>query len=333
MKKTILFLIGLVFVSVQSMADTRATVLLLHNGEGKSFDAEQLQQAINEAVAGDVIYLSEGTFVAGNAENDTLILDKGVSLIGTGDMTILSGNINIAIDGEPSFSDFRIDGMKITQSIVVSKKMHGLKISKCFMLAIYATDYLTGLQMDRCYATSFVPNEFIKSATAINCIFSWITTAFGLKFDSTGCDLNFTNCSIYQVSERANSDMGEVHDATFINCIIYSIYRGEAPKQYSNNIYENCLTCNNIPSGNVEKNCYIAKFDATRDANNYNFPVFKITNEWLQANNYLGTDGTIVGADGGATPYTLEADGISIKESVLKVDPVTRQLNVILKVE
>lgn len=48
---------------------------------------------------------------------------------------------------------------------------------------------------------------------------------------------------------------------------------------------------------------------------------------------FLGTDGTIVGAYGGATPYTLQADGLSIKESVLRVDPDTRQLNVTLKVE
>ena len=77
MKKTILFLIGLVCVSVNSLADTRAQALLLHNGQGKSFDADLLQQAVNEAVAGDTIYLSEGTFNL----NGTLIINKDVSLI------------------------------------------------------------------------------------------------------------------------------------------------------------------------------------------------------------------------------------------------------------
>lgn len=335
MKKIFLFLLGLFFVSVQTFADTRAQALLLHNGQGKSFDADQLQQAVNEAVAGDTIYLSEGTFKAG--EKDTLILDKGVSLIGAGDMTILSGNINVAIDGEPTFSDFCIDGIKLTRSIVISKKMHGLKISKCFMLAIYATDIITGLQLDRCFATTFLPNVCIKSATVTNSIFSWLSTAFNLKFNSSGCDLNFFNCNIYQVSEQASNDMGEVHDAKFTNCIIYAIYRNKDPKQYSNNTYVNCLTRSTIPTGNVAKDCYIGAFDISQDINNYNYPTFKsngneISAEWLQTKKYLGTDGTIIGAYGGATPYTLTPDGISIKESILRVDPETRKLNVTLKV-
>ena len=119
MKKTILFFLGLIIASVQIYADTRAQALLLHNGQGKSFDADQLQQAVNEAVAGDTICLSAGTFMVGNADSDTLILDKAVSMIGAGEMTILAGNINIAIDGEPSYSNFCIDGIKLVQSIVI----------------------------------------------------------------------------------------------------------------------------------------------------------------------------------------------------------------------
>jgi hypothetical protein len=336
MKKK-LFLFVLIIASVQIYADTRAQALLLHNGQGKSFDADQLQQAVNEAVAGDTICLSAGTFMVGNADSDTLILDKAVSMIGAGEMTILAGNINIAIDGEPSYSNFCIDGIKLVQSIVISKKMHGLRISKCFMLAIYATDAVTGLQMDRCFATSFLPNACMKSAVITNSIFSWITTAFNLKFNSQGCDLNFNNCNIGQVSECANNDMGEVHDATFTNCIIQSIYRGKTPNDVSNNIYVNCLVAKKIPSGNVVNDCYVQAFDINRNATNYNFPTFtsadgEITQEWLQTNKYLGTDGTIVGAYGGATPYSLTPDGISIKESVLHVDPETRKLNVTLKV-
>lgn len=335
--KKILFLFVLIIASVQTFADTRAQVLLLHNGQGKSYDADQLQQAVNEAVAGDTICLSAGTFMVGNADSETLILDKAVSLIGAGEMTILAGNINIAIDGEPSFSKFFIDGIKLVQSIFISKKMHGLRISKCFMLAIYATDDITGLQMDRCFATTFLPNSCMKSAVVTNCIFSWITTAFNLKFNSKGCDLSFNNCNIGQVSERANNDMGEVHDATFTNCIIQGIYRNKSPNDVSNNIYVNCLIANKIPSGNVEKDCYVQSFNLDRNSTNYNFPTFtsadgEITNKWLETNNYLGTDGTAVGAYGGETPYSLTPDGISIKESVLRVDPETRKLNVTLKV-
>ena len=82
MKKTIFMFLGLALMSIQSFGNTRAQALLLHNGQGKSFDADQLQEAVNEAEAGDVIYLSEGTFQPGTT--DTLLIDKAVSLIGAG---------------------------------------------------------------------------------------------------------------------------------------------------------------------------------------------------------------------------------------------------------
>ena len=47
---------------------------------------------------------------------------------------------------------------------------------------------------------------------------------------------------------------------------------------------------------------------------------------------HLGTDGLIVGADGGVMPYSMKPDGLTIKESLLRVDPETRKLNVTLKV-
>ena len=67
------------------------------------------------------------------------------------------------------------------------------------------------------------------------------------------------------------------------------------------------------------------------------FPTFsiskvEITAQILQEKGYLGNDGTVVGAYGGNTPYSLSPEGISVKESVLRVDPETRKLNVTLKV-
>lgn len=344
MKKAILLLIGLIFASGQTFADTRATALLLHNGQGKSFDADQLQQAVDEAVAGDAIYLSEGTFQPG--AKDTLLLDKAVSLIGAGgDLTKVVRNIYIAIDGNPTLEDFRISGLRVG-NILVGKKMRGLKISQCFMNGYFtATDSVTGVEMDRCYMRGFIPTAYVRSAAVSN---SCIASIGGMHsdgknpyyFNSSGCDLSFVNCDIALVSaiyiDSNTCRGGRVHDAIFTNCIVYTIANWNSNQEY--NTYINCLLMNEPKTGNVVSNCYIdSKLSVTVDGANSYFPTFRLskqdaTTDLLTSSGYLGTDGTAVGAYGGATPYSLRADGIHVKESVLRVDPETRQLKVTLKV-
>jgi hypothetical protein len=323
------------------MADTRATALLLHNGEGKSFDADQLQQAINEAVGGDVIYLSEGTFLANKGAEDTLVVDKAVSIIGNGSETILSGNLNIAIDGNPTLSGFKIGGMRITRNFFLSKQLRNIEVSKCYIGGYFtATDSVKGIKMDRCYAKSFIPTTYVRSATVMNSVFACVGEDYNntqsILYNSAGCDLTFMNCSIARIGQWTRL-IGHVHDATFVNCIIASIYSWNSENQ--NNTYINCLCYASPDNSNFTENCYVnnkLSAQGQTSSNNY-FPTFKIdgkeiTEEMLRENSYFGTDGTIIGAFGGALPYNLDADGLNITESSLKVDPTTRQLNVLLKV-
>ena len=346
MKKSIIIMLGLALMSVQSFADTRAQALLLHNGQGKSFDANQLQEAVNEAVDGDTIYLSEGTFVTGKNNDDTLIVEKAVSIIGTGETTKLAGYVNIAIDGNPISNGLEFGRMHITKDLVVIKKMHGLKVSQCFIDGYFtATDTITGIKMDRCFARTFTPTQYIRSATVTNSIFTCIGSFYNdpkkaVYFNSYGCDLLFMNCNIYQISvyePALTTKGGHVGDATFVNCMIDNIknwdYRQEA------NIYTNCLLRGTFASGNTVTNCYNnSNFKIEYDVKNSYFIVCKLNNqevnsEMLRDNGYIGTDGSVVGALGGATPFSMQADGLRVKESVLRVDPDTRQLNVTLKVE
>lgn len=341
MKKTILFLLGLFFVSVQTFADTRATALLLHNGQGKSFDADQLQQAVNEAVAGDTIYLSEGTFQPGTM--DTLFIDKAVSLIGAGgDVTKVIRYILISIDGNPQLDNFQISGIH-TNSILVSKQMRGLSISKCFLDGYFtATDSVLGVKIDRCYMHSLIPTKYVRSVSAYNSCFNRIggIVKNPYYFNSSGCDLMFMNCLIYDIDANYIDDSsnrgGRVNDATFMNCIIGNISNWNSSQEY--NTYINCLIRTSPKSGNVVTNCYVDnKLQINTDGGNSDFPSCKLnnqelTNAMLIENGYIGTDGYVVGAYGGSTPYSLKPDGISVKESVLRVDPETRKLNVTLKV-
>jgi len=56
-----------------------------------------------------------------------------------------------------------------------------------------------------------------------------------------------------------------------------------------------------------------------------------LTQEELIERGFLGTDGTVVGPEGGSAPYTLIPSGISVRESKLTIDGENRTLNVRLK--
>ena len=53
---------------------------------------------------------------------------------------------------------------------------------------------------------------------------------------------------------------------------------------------------------------------------------------YLQTNNYLGTDGTVVGIYGGDTPFTLEPSVPKVTSSDLDLDNENKVLNVTLTV-
>ncbi|MBQ7495588.1 MAG: hypothetical protein IJT75_07590, partial [Bacteroidaceae bacterium] len=100
MKKFVLSIVSL-FLCASSFAETRQTILLLHEGTGRGFAPDQLQEAVNAAVKGDTIYLNEGIYpLAG----DTLTIDKEVNIIGVGIHTRLLGTINVSIPDSVTLS-------------------------------------------------------------------------------------------------------------------------------------------------------------------------------------------------------------------------------------
>ena len=350
MKKTILFLIGLVFVSANSLADTRATALLLHNGEGKSFDADQLQQAINEAAAGDTICLSEGTFMAG--EKGQLVIDKDVCIIGAGaNRTTIGGDVSIAIEGNPTLVRNMLEAVKITKTLQITKDVAGVSLRKCWIGSWFSAEgcLAKDVKIDRCFLNQFGTgiSATITSATVCNSVIFILgkRNSISNRF-AVGYDINFYNCTIATISQNC------IWAATFVNCILagnygFANYAGiikdntfintllnnSSSSSSLDNTYIYFNTLQSTSSGNVKDNCYEAEFNCTFETDLNNYPTLNITNDELKANGFLGTDGTIVGAYGGTAPYSLEAEGIAIKESILRVDPETKQLNVTLKVE
>jgi hypothetical protein len=116
------------------------------------------------------------------------------------------------------------------------------------------------------------------------------------------------------------------------------IYGTNLSRSVTNNTFINTLFGNNAnnycpENGNVRINCYSTNLQVyVKDKSNA-FPDFTISQEERLNNGFKGTDGSVVGADGGIASFSMEPEGIHIKESILRVDPETKQLNVTLKVE
>lgn len=350
MKKILLFLLGLTIASVQTYADTRAQALLLHNGQGKSFDADQLQQAINEAVAGDTICLSEGAFMV---SGDSLVINKDICIIGSGaDVCKIGGNIWIAIDGNPTLTRYLLDAVKVAGTVEIMKDVKGVSLRKCWI-----EKWLQGngcevrdVKLDRCYLYQFgtqantkVPE--IKSATVVNSVILVLGKKSDIKNKfAEGYDVNFLNCNIACLTFNCS------WAATYTNCILGSSFGSTSPGGMINNTFINTLLntnsgsiaieggyrqyniANALSQGNVFHNCYNKDITFKIDQYLNSFPTFNITKEDLLTSGFLGTDGTVIGIEGSSTPYSLKPEGISVKESILSVDPETRKLNVTLKV-
>ena len=341
-------MLGLIFTSMQTFADTRAQALLLHNGQGTSFDADQLQEAVNAAVAGDTIYLSEGTFTLAH---DSLAIDKEISIVGAGvEVCKIGGVVTISIDGKPTLKQTLLESVKITRNVEVQKEVRGISLRKCWVGGWFSpVTGVTDIKIDRCYLQQLtLEHEGKMSITLNNCIIFTIGTVRNLGNNfSEGNDVNFINCSIsnlrhtftraatYQNCIIGGSDVsgvGNIYNNTFINTLLNTVSDTYNPRLNGSGIYIYTNVASATNTGNVKTNCYESAFTMSYDGLLNNFPIFKITAETLRENRFLGTDGTVVGAYGGATPYSQQSEGIAIKESILRVDPETKQLNVTLKV-
>ena len=325
-KRKFFTLLFFAVTSMSMMANTHTAIVLLHNGNGTTYDNNQLATAMAAAEHGDSILLSEGAF-----DVDTLKVDKVVSIIGSGEATVIRGDVHIGIADNPKTSNNMFDAINIKGDVKVVKELRGLKFRKCKMKVFWASSEVTDVKMDRCYISTFLPVDKIKSASFVNCNvanvgfeFSFSTQgAYSSAISSTskGNDLNFLNCTIDMVCASTTGGWNVLaEDASFVNCNIgfFTDY-GDENCSFTYSLLGN----SSVNSSCATHNCYYGDDHST----NYTF-----TSEDLAKKGYLGNDGTIVGCFGGSTPYTLVPSGISVTESELKVDAEKKLLNVTLKI-
>ena len=111
MKKTIYTMLLMLAVSIAAIANNK--IIVQNTGKVNVYD--DIATAMTNAVAGDTLYLSDGSY-------DAVTINKLVYLRGTGKTTI-AGSLTIEIAGNPTPTDALIEGLIIEDAINTTKSI------------------------------------------------------------------------------------------------------------------------------------------------------------------------------------------------------------------
>ena len=333
MKKIISFVMCLLAISSTISASSSTTVLLQHGENVTHFNADKIGDAFEAANDGDVIYLNEGTYPAFN-------ITKKVYVKGVGSLTIINGDINIAIPNEPTLEEPILEYLNVSGLVSITKSTKGLRLKQCRIESVSFDAITEDAYIDRCnlyananrnnrslvidktYKTTITVDDetttyeypYVKKLTVTN---SYVK---GPADNSICPNTSYINCNIDTRSANGYGDIN-LDGGYYINCILVCYY--------VNNISEirDATLINSYYQGNPafynckKSNCY-----------NGNDFLWSSSAEALKNQNYIGNDGTVIGICGGNTPYTLVPSVPKVTESSLKVDTKKQELNVTLSV-
>lgn len=330
MKKVLFMAVCFIMMSMTASALTINKALLDHNGEVTLFDGDKIQDAVNAATDGDIIYLTLGTF-------KPFDVTKKITIRGTGETSVIDGNVNISIPNNPvldnpvletlavsgsvtvnnAVSNFIMRQCKITSGLNVNAMVAKGTIEKCQIGSVSLTGTIQDLTIDRCNIfNGLALSSTIESMTVINTQIKNLSANSGATNNTT-----FVNCNLYIsngtnfsatiinsiVTHNTNSSNGKLNSTVFVNSLINTSYLS-------------------LETSSVCQDCYIV---STSSSN------FNTSTSSLQNNGYLGTDGTVVGIYGGNTPYDdnmLVPSVPKVTSSDLQLDMEQKKLNVKLTV-
>ena len=306
MKKYLLSIVCLMMIGMQSVKAQLAIAALHHEGHVSIYSASAIQDAIDAAVKGDTIYLSEGMFGGFNVA-------KPIAIIGAGQTTVISSNITIGNISSNVYSievGLLLSGLNIVQDVSFYNTQVGTRIAQCKIVGTCN------------FNTSYSSNSF----NDIEIVMSQIKT---LSLSNGVKGLSVIASKIASLS-AAGANEGSV---TFMNCNLSSTASSNSKNNYVNCImnvagsgsYYNCLY-NSKYSSPVFYNCYQNTEFSLDDEQNCS-----LSDEELKAAGYVGTDNTWVGIYGGAITYSLVMPVVQVTEHNIEVDSSEKKLKVSLK--
>lgn len=306
MKKILILMIAVMAMGVQTVSAQYAKIMLQHNGKATLFDYTEVQKAIDASVDGDTIYIGEGPY-----NNSAISITKKITIMGQGEKSQL-GDITINLPGGSEMTSTILYGVK-AGSVTINSSMTNLHIDKCTMGSLTIlpqstistkTYVMKDMVIERCYISNssyFRVSDEYDNCIVRNCEFN-SNSNYYVYVNSN--NISFINCKIFQHRVTGN----------FINCIISSFYDIRTSATYTN------CQLGSTPSYGTTTNCFIDSKTT-------------YTDEELQVKGYFGTDGTIVGPNGGARPFNLVPAVPSLEDIKLDVNYNTKKLNVTVKVK
>lgn len=322
MKKSILVLTCcLAFAAVPAFADLAPTVMLRHNLQSTMFSYYEVQKAVNAAVEGDTIYLTEGTFQPFN-------IDKRIMVRGAGPGTIIEGSCEINISGTTELSMPVLDAMCFSEDITVTQAPQQLTIRKCKMMnLIFSDNEFHDVKINRCWITNRLnlPSN-VKEFNAFN---SKIKILYPHNYE--GGVAIFTHCNIVEICAPITA-------ATFWGCRIQSCTSLSNQVDNGNLIscFLNSCTCSwNPPSKSHvtgTNNSTIAGYDSVEE-NTISYYSYDNQIEYKNTGHISAYDGSLVGAYGGQNPFTLYPEVPGVTQHQITINAATKTMTVKLTVD
>lgn len=309
MKKTFSFLAAFLMAALSAQADLAPTVMLHHAGHATMFTYDKIQDAVNAAVNGDTIYLSEGTFSPFN-------VNKRIMVRGTGYSTIIDGDCQITISGTSPLTMPVLDAMCFNGNINVTSGYKQFTLRKCRAKNISFTNSdFYDVKFDRCFVSeTFHLTTNVKEFTAFN------TKIYMLHpHDYTEGIARFEHCNIYYVCDT-------ISRATFNCSWVYETKKMSGAKTQINLIgcvFNYCATLANVQN-NWSSECEFNYCFTAGNSGGVN---------WNPSSDYICSDGTKCGAYGGQHPFTQWPEVPAVTKHILKVDVPNKKLNVTLTID
>lgn len=287
-------------------------ITVSHQGKLTLYGMNSLDSAVKNALEGDTIYLSKGSFSGAT----DITIERPMTIMGSGYDTWISTPIRISIP-EGNLTATLLTGVH-AKEVSFKQSVKNALIEYCeidnvnFDESIVVSDAL----FKSLTIHAMVISKGVESIAVVN------SAVHGLSgpHNSDANKIVFTNsnCGIKK-NENYTSNLVALYN----NCIIYSSYYD--CYQNANSLFRNCLI-STISGGwgigiNDQLRCIDCKFFAQDSNKSISDILTQWTPETLQEGGYIGTDGTVIGVYGG-TQYkysvspqypVLESDKTSIE--------------------
>ncbi len=349
MKRLSLIFAALMLVILQISADGKnATITLSHNGVTTTFPDNQPYAAVDNAVDGDTIYFGEG-----KVEGD-FTLTKKLTFIGVGadrnyhseingcyPYTEYSGNIVINLPENTKLATRLFEGIYFnwnTDGITFQSSVQNVIFKKCYIYnGINNQKEIDGLYLDRCEVQNYICNSAFNVNNVIcrNCKLRnpGVSPQYAQNWYFYNCTFNLSIYGSTAPDGTGYNYCGDIR-GIFVNCIFDSHYNEDYhslplyPYLSENSkttiaSFTNCLFYPQkedlgvdmfAPGTTTSGIMYYTKNDDKANRIEY------LTKEELFENNYLGTDGTVVGCQGGKNPFSLVPSEAKIFSAKVHLD-------------